>query len=554
METINNNIEEEKVVGGTVKSDSFSDTKSESRAYTEEIQLKEPNEVELSRWRRFVGIFWDTAATPPGERGLVNRLDAGLLIYVTLSYVVKSIDQSSISNAFFSGMQVELGLYGNEYNLFGTFFNIGSIAMAIPMQMITFKARPSIVVPICEVLWTLFTFVIIACKTAKQIYALRFLIGAAQAICYPVFAMMISSWYKPSEMAKRMLIYDGSWAIASVCSGYIQAGIYATMNGAHGVPGWKWMFIITGIISFPVGIAGFFAIPDFPNNTRALYLTKENKALAIRRMEEIGRVGQRKMTLRRLFGYFKDWRLYAFTVPYAIFVLNGSGYMNYWLQETGYSVEMINILPTVSSVIGFVMAYVYGVISDMYYCRWQLFCVAVFFTVLGNLLLAIWDIPNGAKFFAYYIPGFGTPYWGLIMSWAEEVMYDDAELRGFYPAFANAFYYAMGAWIPNVVFPAYDAPAFVPTHGYWAAFAVMMVIVLCIPAILFYQKYDLKKKGLRLNYYNIPVPIELYSELRYTLNMDTALKARGIDVAVGERVYNGDISNEVELDRSEEKV
>ncbi|KAK9464257.1 major facilitator superfamily domain-containing protein [Lipomyces arxii] len=533
-------IDEEKKVAttSTIELDSQSDT-SGSIANV-------PVQEELTRWRKIVGVFWDTAATPIEERGLVNRLDAGLLIYVTLSYVVKSIDASSIGNAYFSGMQEELGLYGNEYNLFSTFFNVGSIAMAIPMQMITFVSRPSIVVPICEIFWTIFTIVTPACHSARQIYALRFLVGASQAICYPVFAMMVSSWYKPSEMAKRMLIYDGSWAIASICSGYIMAGIYATMNGAYGVPAWKWMFYITGIMSFPVGIAGFFCIPDFPNNTRALYLTADMKATAIRRMEEIGRVGRRKMTWNRLWSYRKEWRLYAFTVPYSIFVLSGASYMNYWLQKSGYSVEMINILPTITAVIGFVMAYVYGVISDIYYCRWQLFAVAVFFTVLGNFLLAIWDIPDGAKFFAYYIPGFGGPYWGLVMSWAEEVMYDDAELRGFYPAFANAVYYAMGAWIPNVVFPNPDAPEFIPTHGYWVAFAVMMVIVLSIPGIIYYQKYDLKKKGLRLNHYNIPVPIEFYDELKYTMNMDTALKERGVSGAVGQKVDRFDDQFEVE--------
>ncbi|KAK7208643.1 major facilitator superfamily domain-containing protein [Myxozyma melibiosi] len=476
--------------------------------------------------KRILGYFWDSAGSEdPLERAFINRLDAGVLIYSTLSYFVKSVDQSSIYNAYVSGMQKDLQLYGNEYNLFGTFFNVGSISMAIPMQMVTFKFRPSLVVPTCELFWTLFTFMIPLCKTVKAVYAFRFLIGASQAICYPVFAMMISSWYKPSEMAKRMLIYDGSWAIASICSGYIMAGIYATMDGLDGVPAWKWMFLINGIMSFPVAILGFFAIPDFPNNTRALYLTPAMKELAIKRMEEIGRVGRQKMTLKRLYKFLLDWRLYAFSFPYAVFVLNGSGYMNLWLQDLGtYSTEMINILPTITNVIGFVMAYVYGVISDMYYCRWQLFLVACLFTIVGNLMLAIWDIGFSAKFAAYILPGFGTPYWGLLMSWAEDVMYDDAELRGFFPAFANAFYYAMGAWIPNVVFPTEDAPAFKPTHGYWVAFAVMVPITATIPMIYFAQKIQLKRRGLKLNYYNIPVPIEFYSQLRYTLDLDSATK------------------------------
>lgn len=58
-------------------------------------------------------------------------------------------------------------------------------------------------------------------------------------------------------------------------SGYLQAGLYDGLNGRAGLAGWKWLFIFDAIISIPIAIYGYWAIPDQPTNTRAFYLSQE---------------------------------------------------------------------------------------------------------------------------------------------------------------------------------------------------------------------------------------------------------------------------------------
>lgn len=62
--------------------------------------------------------------------------------------------------------------------------------------------------------------------------------------------------------------------------------IYETLDGHSGLPGWRWVFIIDGIISFPIAIFGFFSFPDLPENTKAMYLSAEEKQLAVSRLPE----------------------------------------------------------------------------------------------------------------------------------------------------------------------------------------------------------------------------------------------------------------------------
>lgn len=60
--------------------------------------------------------------------------------------------------------------------------------------------------------------------------------------------------------------------------------IYNTMDGHAGLAGWRWVFVLDGIITIPIAIFGFLAFPDLPENTKSLYLTQEEKELAISRI------------------------------------------------------------------------------------------------------------------------------------------------------------------------------------------------------------------------------------------------------------------------------
>jgi ACS family pantothenate transporter-like MFS transporter len=53
-----------------------------------------------------------------------------------------------------------------------------------------------------------------------------------------------------------------------------------------------------------------------------------------------------------------------------------------------------------------------------------------FFGFFANLCLAIWAIPNGLKWFSYFISKAAVPYGLLSMSWADEICGEDAEEQG----------------------------------------------------------------------------------------------------------------------------
>jgi hypothetical protein len=45
-------------------------------------------------------------------------------------------------------------------------------------------------------------------------------------------------------------------------SGYLQRAVYENLNGVNGFKGCQWLFIMDGVISLLIALAGFWLYPD----------------------------------------------------------------------------------------------------------------------------------------------------------------------------------------------------------------------------------------------------------------------------------------------------
>jgi ACS family pantothenate transporter-like MFS transporter len=75
------------------------------------------------------------------------------------------MDQSSTTQAYVSGMKEALQLNGNELVEFTTYFSIGYALAIVPSQVIQMKWRPSLFLPICEIIWGTLTLVYVVLET-----------------------------------------------------------------------------------------------------------------------------------------------------------------------------------------------------------------------------------------------------------------------------------------------------------------------------------------------------------------------------------------------------
>ncbi|EMR66286.1 putative pantothenate transporter liz1 protein [Eutypa lata UCREL1] len=289
--------------------------------------------------RSFRSFIWDTDThlKSPEERKLLRKLDWSILTIGCLGFFMKYLDQGNLTNAYVSGMQEDLAMYGNEYTYAQTAYTCAYAVMQIPSTLIVQKIRPSVWLAAMELIdlyypTGVFTFAQAGLRTHGELYAFRFLVGFFESSFFPVLLYVLGSWYTKTELAKRVAIFHMTAPLGSAFGGYLQAAVYQNLNGAHGLAGWRWLYIVCGCMTVPIGLATFFILPDTPYTTRSRFLTPAECQMAIDRVTKAGKAAPAGVTLQTFKRVLTKWRCI-------------------WLKSENFSVVDRNVIPTGSKLI-----------------------------------------------------------------------------------------------------------------------------------------------------------------------------------------------------------
>lgn len=86
--------------------------------------------------------------------------------------------------------------------------------------------------------------------------------------------------------------------------------------------------------------------------------------------------------------------------------------------------------------------------------------IASSFALLSSLILAIWSVPIGLHWFAYFAGKAAIAFGPLSMTWANEICSADAEERAIVLGVMNSAAYTFNAWVPLLTYPVKEAPRF----------------------------------------------------------------------------------------------
>jgi ACS family pantothenate transporter-like MFS transporter len=117
--------------------------------------------------------------------------------------------------------------------------------------------------------------------------------------------------------------------------------------------------------------------------------------------------------------------------------------------------------------------------------------ISTFLGGFAALCLAIWNIPSGLKWLAFFLQRASVPYGPLSMSWANEICGADAEERTIVIGIMNSMGYAFNAFVPLLTYPQTDAPKFRKGFIYsTCAFAAQGLVT---AVVAYMQKRDARK-------------------------------------------------------------
>ncbi|KAJ5279139.1 hypothetical protein N7478_004511 [Penicillium angulare] len=441
-------------------------TKSTDSASEDATQLPPPR-------RSFRSFIWDTDThlKSPEEQRLLLKIDAAILTIGCLGFFMKYLDQGNITNAYVSGMQESLSMYGNQYTYAQTVYTVSYAVMQIPSTLIIQRIRPSIWLAAMEVGWATFTFAQAGMTNVSQLYAFRFLVGFFESSFFPVLLYLLGSWYTKTELAKRVALFHMTAPLGTAFSGYLQAAVYKNLDGAHGLAGWRWLYIICGIHHIQLGLGSL----PVKRRTRHRKGTESWEGSACE--DNIGH-GQADIWLLEV--------LYGESC-------GASSYFAIWLKAEGFSVSDRNVIPTGTSLISGGCVVLWGFLSDYTGSRFAWVLIPLILTLLPNGILAAWPSSVPLKEFAFLTCNIQLMT-AVFYSWANEICADNNEARAFTISSMNGFQYAVAAWLPILIFPQTMAPNF--RYGFPTTFALVIAAIVGVIAIQLFVLRD-RRKGKR---------------------------------------------------------
>ncbi|KAF9074341.1 MFS general substrate transporter [Rhodocollybia butyracea] len=194
------------------------------------------------------------------EAKIIRTLDTRLFPWVLLTTFVLNMDRTNLSNAVSDNLPADLGFNTDTVNLavsiYSILFSFSCLAGAVVCKIV----HPARWIPFTMFCWGLVTMSHALITNKGGFLTVRCMIAITEGGVIPATLIYLGSFYKGTELATRLGWFWGVQTIASAVSGLMASGLLQ-LQGVAGLEGWKWLFLIDGIITVVISILTWFYLP-----------------------------------------------------------------------------------------------------------------------------------------------------------------------------------------------------------------------------------------------------------------------------------------------------
>ncbi|KZV96950.1 MFS general substrate transporter [Exidia glandulosa HHB12029] len=207
-------------------------------------------------------------AISAGDRTrLLRKVDLNVLPIVTLMYLMSFLDRGNIGNAKIAGLPEDLGLSSKQYSIAASMMYVSYVTCEIPSNLLLKKLTPSKWLPTICLLWGIVTVTTGLVHNYPSLVAVRLLLGFVESGLFPGMAFYLTLWYPRHSLFFRFGLFFSAATLAGAFGGLLARGLVA-LGGQAGLAGWRWIFIIEGLLTCTVALAAYFLLPNSPNHAR----------------------------------------------------------------------------------------------------------------------------------------------------------------------------------------------------------------------------------------------------------------------------------------------
>lgn len=330
------------------------------------------------------------------ERRLVKRIDHNILpfyiLYATASYICRG----NLTDAFYDGMDEDLDLEDEEYQWSFMIYFVTYALVAIPSNASLRNTSPrfwlSTLMGLTGVVVTM------TGATALGLTSLllnRGFLGVVEAGLLPGLCYLLTMWYKPEELQYRVaLLISLSSFIGSF--GSLLSWAMSTMDKQGKLEGWRWIFILQGLLTTASGCAGYIFLRPYPSDSP--FLTPNEKKYINERVadteesDEWKLQGDRPLEHNPIYKALTDWQVWchaAITFCLQAVYYGLYRYLPILLRETGHAKAGTQLLVLPVNFLGTVCAIFFACLGDVIGIRSPILLSSFLLIIIGYVVIIL---------------------------------------------------------------------------------------------------------------------------------------------------------------------
>jgi MFS transporter, ACS family, tartrate transporter len=199
----------------------------------------------------------------------IRRISWRLLPLLFALFVASFLDRTNLGVASLR-MNADLTLSASAFALGAGVFYFGYALFEVPSNLILARVGARVWIARIAITWGIAASAMIFVQGTTSFYALRFLLGVAEAGFFPGIVWYLGRWFPERERARAMSWFMIGIPLAGVIGGPV-GGALLSLNGVLGLSGWRWLFLVEGIPPVVLGFVALRYLTDTPE--KAAWLT-----------------------------------------------------------------------------------------------------------------------------------------------------------------------------------------------------------------------------------------------------------------------------------------
>ncbi|MDB5611715.1 MAG: hpaX [Bradyrhizobium sp.] len=205
----------------------------------------------------------------------IKKVWRRLIPFLFLLYIFNYLDRINIGFAALS-MNKDLVLTATTFGLANSIFYIGYVACEIPSNLLMVRYGARIWIARILISWGLASAATMLVVGPNSLYLVRFLVGVLEAGFVPGVLLYLTYWIPNSHRARANGYLMMAQPVAMVLGGGVSGLILDHLNGALGLQGWRWLFLLEGLPAVILGLIAYAYLTDKPKNAAWLQETEKD--------------------------------------------------------------------------------------------------------------------------------------------------------------------------------------------------------------------------------------------------------------------------------------